>query len=115
MSEDRVSMLASLLPARKSGQSWWQKLFLYPTFFGALFGAIPTGIDLYKSFEYDIGFNDVQHAEQQRRLWMKNFDCAQAMSYQKVKTGEGIMVASGRLSQWRRADRGFNAGLEADS
>lgn len=98
MSENRVSAIGSLLPARKPGQRWWQRLFIYPTFIGALLGAIPTGIDLYKSFEYDIGFNDVQHAEEQRRLWIKNFDCAQAMKYQKVETGEGVMVQVGACS-----------------
>ncbi len=95
MSNQRISGIGSLLPARAIGKKWWQKLFIYPTFLGALLGAIPTGIDLYKSVQYDIGFSDVKHAEEQRRLWIKNFDCTQNMSYQQVKTKEEIAVQVG--------------------
>lgn len=76
----------------------WQRFLLYPTaltVMGALIGAIPTGIDLYKAFEYDIGYTEVKHAEEQRRLWMKNFACAQSMVSQAVSTAEGIRVQVG--------------------
>lgn len=78
-----------------SSKRWWQRLILYPTAVGAILGAIPTGIDLYKAFAYDIEYSNVQHAEEQQRLWMKNFACAQSMSYQQVKTTEGITVQVG--------------------
>ena len=78
-----------------SGKRWWQRLILYPTAIGAILGAIPTAIDLYKAFAYDIEYTNVQHAEEQRRLWMKNFACAQAMSYQQVKTTDDITVQVG--------------------
>ena len=73
----------------------WRQWFLAPAVIGAMLGAIPTGIDLYKSFQYDVGYSDVKHAEEQRRLWMKNFACAQSMSYQQVKTTDGIQVQVG--------------------
>ena len=62
---------------------------------GAILGAIPTAIDFYKAFDYDIGYSQVQHAEEQRRLWIKNFDCAQSMTYQQVKTENGTQVQVG--------------------
>ncbi len=76
-------------------KSRWQRFFLYPTVAGALIGAVPTGLDYYKAFVHDIDFQDVRHAEEQRRLWVKNFACAQDISYQQVKTEKEILVQVG--------------------
>lgn len=62
---------------------------------GALIGAIPTGMDYYKAFVYDIEFGEVKHAEEQRRLWVKNFACAQNITYQQVRTPDNILVQVG--------------------
>ena len=73
----------------------WQRILLYPTVLGALIGAVPTGLDYYKAFVYDIDFQNVKHAEEQQRLWVKNFSCAQNISYQQVKTAKNTLVQVG--------------------
>ncbi|GAB4225193.1 MAG: hypothetical protein Kow0032_00440 [Methyloligellaceae bacterium] len=90
-----MGKLASAAASDAAKPRWWRRLFLYPTFFGALLGAIPTAIDLYKAFDYDVGYSDVKHAEEQRALWIKNFACAQNLSYQQVKTADGLTVQVG--------------------
>jgi hypothetical protein len=40
----------------------------------------------------------VRHAEQQRRLWIKNFGCAQSITYQQVRTEDGTQVQVGACS-----------------
>ncbi len=73
----------------------WQYFLLYPAVFGALLGAIPTGIDLYKSFKYGIAVSDVAHAEEQKQLWIKNLHCVQDLTYHTVKTQDGATVQIG--------------------
>lgn len=93
MSEHQA-MAADVAASAPPRKKWWQRM-LAPAVLGAILGAIPTGIDLYKSFDYDVGYSEVRHAEEQRRLWMKNFACAQSMTYQQVRTEEGIEVQVG--------------------
>ena len=95
MSESKTLGTAELSLSVASNRKWWQRLFLYPTVVGALIGAIPTGLDYYKALVYDIDFGSVKHAEEQRRLWIKNFTCAQNITYQQVKTTENTMVKVG--------------------
>ena len=73
----------------------WQYFLLYPAVFGALLGAIPTGIDLYKSFKYGIEVSEVAHAEKQKNLWIKNIRCVQGLSYHTVSTEDGSTVQIG--------------------
>lgn len=87
--------IAAKSAAAADKRKWWQRLFLYPTVIGALMGAIPTGLDYYKAFVYDIEFSAVKHAEEQRRLWVKNFACAMNITYQQVRTAENILVQVG--------------------
>ncbi len=73
----------------------WQYFLLYPAVFGAILGAIPTGIDLYKSFKYGIEVSEVAHAEEQKKLWIKNLRCVQNLTYHTVKTRDGSVVQIG--------------------
>ncbi len=73
----------------------WQYFLLYPAVFGALLGAIPTGIDLYKSFKYGIEVSEVAHAEKQKNLWIKNLHCVQRLTYHTVTTEDGSTVQIG--------------------
>lgn len=82
------------LVVRKT-KSVWQYFLLYPAVFGALLGAIPTGIDLYKSFKYGIAVSDVAHAEEQKNLWIKNLHCVQGLTYHTVQTEDGSTVQIG--------------------
>ena len=95
MSDGKMLGAAGLSLSASGGRKWWRRTFLLPTVVGALIGAIPTGMDYYKAFVYDIEFSSVKHAEEQRRLWIKNFACAQDISYQQVKTAENILVKVG--------------------
>ncbi len=96
MSESKILGTAELsLSSATGNRKWWQRLFLYPTVVGALIGAIPTGLDYYKAFIYDIEFGAVKHAEEQQRLWIKNFACAQNINYQQIKTAENTLVKVG--------------------
>ena len=100
MSESKaIGSMEGSIAARSAAalekKRWWQRLFLYPTVVGALIGAIPTGLDYYKAFVYDIEFSNVKHAEEQRRLWVKNFACARNIAYQQVRTDEDTLVQVG--------------------
>ena len=46
----------------------WQYFLLYPAVFGAILGAIPTGINIYKSVKYGVAVSEVAHAEEQKSL-----------------------------------------------
>ncbi len=82
------------LVVRKTKKAW-QYFLLYPAVFGVLLGAIPTGIDLYKSFKYGISVSDVAHAEKQKNLWIKNIRCVQNLSYHTVQTEDKSTVQIG--------------------
>jgi hypothetical protein len=69
--------------------------FPLSTVIGAFIGTIPTGLDYYKAFVCDTDFGDVKHAEEQWRLWVKNFACAQGITYQQVRTDENVLVQVG--------------------
>ena len=73
----------------------WQYFLLYPAVFGVFLGAIPTGIDLYKSIKYGIEVSEVAHAEKQKNLWIKNIRCMQGLSYHTVQTEDGATVQIG--------------------
>lgn len=95
MSDHHVAS-AALAAAGSAGQKkWWQWILLYPAFIGALIGAVPTGVNAYKSVKYDVGFSDVNHAEEQRSLWIKNFKCTQSMKYQQLTASDGSLVQIG--------------------
>jgi hypothetical protein len=77
--------------AKGSGRSWIFNM----TLLLAIIGAVPTGIELYKAWKYGLDFGDVARAEEQRRLWEKNFDCTAQLSYQEVQTQEKVLVKVG--------------------
>ena len=75
--------------------SIWKKVLLYPTMFTAVLGAIPTGLDLYKAQKYQVGFKDVAQAEEQAKLWQKNFMCVSNMQFHAVQTQNAVGVEVG--------------------
>ncbi len=79
----------------KKTKGIWQKFLVYPAVFGALFGAIPTIMDIYNAWKYDVSYNSVRHAEEQRALWEKNFACTSSLDYQKVRTDKNVEVQVG--------------------
>jgi len=95
VSEQQVAGMSKITSSGESRPRWWRRFLVYPTFFGAVLGAVPTAIDLYKSFDYGIEYTSVKNAEEQRKLWIKNFSCAQKLTYQQIKTSEGIVVQVG--------------------
>ena len=97
MSERRALDVGDMPASEPARKEWWRWM-LAPAMLGAILGAIPTAIDFYKAFDYDIGSSQVQHAEEHRQLWIKNFECAQSMTYQQVRTEDGIQVQVGACS-----------------
>ncbi len=79
----------------KKTKKIWQYFLLYPAVFGVLLGAIPTGINIYKSFKYGIEVSAVAHAEEQKKLWIKNLHCVQNLNYHAVETENGSTVQFG--------------------
>ncbi len=73
----------------------WKSLTFYSTFFVAIAGAIPTGLDLIKAYQFGVSFGSVRSAEEQQKLWEKNFQCTANMKYQEVKTQQNILVRVG--------------------
>ena len=82
------------LVVRKTKKAW-QVFLLYPAVFFGLLGAIPTGMNIYKSYKHDIKFSSVAHAEEQKKLWIKNLHCVQSLSYHAVETETGSTVQFG--------------------
>ncbi len=79
----------------KKTMAIWQKFLVYPAVFGALFGAVPTVMDIYNAWKYDVKYSTVRHAEEQRALWEKNFACTSSLNYQKVRTDKDVEVQVG--------------------
>lgn len=73
----------------------WKSLTFYSTFLVAIAGAIPTGLDLIKAYQFGVSFGSVRSAEEQQQLWEKNFQCTANMKYQEVKTQQNILVKVG--------------------
>jgi hypothetical protein len=59
----------------------------------ALAGAVPTAMNLYYSWQYNIPFTEVSHRLAQSQLWSKNFDCK--VDYRALTTTGGTRVDVG--------------------
>ena len=59
----------------------------------ACLGAIPTGYNLYQSWQHGIPYSQVSHRLEQYELWVKNFECK--IDYSSVGTGKGTKVDVG--------------------
>ena len=59
----------------------------------ACLGAIPTGYNLYQSWQHGIPYSQVSHRLEQYELWVKNFECK--IDYRQVGTGQGTQVDVG--------------------
>jgi hypothetical protein len=59
----------------------------------ALAGAVPTAMNLYHSWQYNIPFTEVSHRLAQSQLWAKNFDCK--VDYRALTTTGGTRVDVG--------------------
>lgn len=59
----------------------------------ALAGAVPTAMNLYYSWQYDIPFTEVSQRLAQSQLWAKNFDCK--IDYRALNTTGGTRVDVG--------------------
>lgn len=73
----------------------WKKLLLYPTFLGAIVGAVPQYYDVYRSFSLGVPVAEVGNAVEQAKLWERNFSCASRMKFQTVKTKDKVSVEVG--------------------
>jgi hypothetical protein len=76
-------------------RKWWQWLLLYPGLVIAVLGAIPTLVELRRSFTLDVPFGNGAEAEKQLRLWQVNFDCMNKLPViRPIRNEQNIEVAS---------------------
>jgi hypothetical protein len=76
-------------------KKWWQWLLLYPGLGIALLGAIPTLVELRRSFTLDVPYGKSAEAEQQLKLWQVNFDCMNKLPVIKpIRNDKNVEVAS---------------------
>lgn len=73
----------------------WRSITFYSTFLVAIAGAVPTGLDLLKAYQFGVSYSDVNRASEQQKLWEKNFQCTANLKYQEVKTQENVLVKVG--------------------
>lgn len=73
--------------------AWWQWLLVYPTVIIALVSAIPTFVELYKSWNRDIPFGMSRTASEENKLWKKNFECSKG-EFLSVKNDFNIEVGT---------------------
>lgn len=73
--------------------TWWQWLLVYPTIIISVIGAIPTFVELYKSWNRDTPFGMSRIASEENRLWKKNFECSKG-EFLSVKNDFNIEVGS---------------------
>ena len=73
--------------------TWWQWLLVYPTVIIAVIGAIPTFVELYKSWDRNIPFGMSRMASEENKLWKKNFECSKG-EFLSVKNELNIEVGT---------------------
>lgn len=67
---------------------------MYPALLLAIIGAIPTLSELYNSHKLDVPFGFTRPAEQQHKIWEKNFNCIQQQEFKCIKTNYNVEVGT---------------------
>ena len=80
--------------ARNSSMKWWQWMLVYPTLAVSLLGAIPTIMEAVKAFDKGVPFGMSGDADEQNRLWRANFECAQKVQFQTIRTKRNVEIGS---------------------
>lgn len=73
--------------------AWWQWVLVYPTILISVIGAIPTFVELYKSWNREIPFGMSRAASEENQLWKKNFECSKG-EFLSVKNDLNIEVGT---------------------
>ena len=60
-----------------SATRWWQWMLLYPSLAVTIVTAVPTWIDHVQAMKIGVNSRDLAQAQEQRRLWETNLECAQ--------------------------------------
>jgi hypothetical protein len=93
MSYHEQQNLGVVTPVSKLGK--WFNLARLVGVGVSVIGAIPTAINVYYGWQYDISPWEVQHKLSQGALFERNFGCAPDIEYQKLNTGHGTRVDAG--------------------
>lgn len=80
--------------ARSGPIKWWQWMLVYPTLAVSLLGATPTIMEAAKAFDTGVPFGMSADAGEQNRLWKANFECAQKMQFQTIRTKRNVEIGS---------------------
>lgn len=70
----------------KLSMRWWQWLLMYPTFAVAIIGAIPQYQNWWQAHKLGLSSERVAQAEEQKKLWETNLECAKKETPYVVKT-----------------------------
>ena len=75
-------------------RKWWQWLLLYPGLLIALLGAVPTYMELVKSYRLGVPFGQSFDAQEQNRLWQENFQCIQNATFSIITNKHNVEIGS---------------------
>jgi hypothetical protein len=73
---------------------WWQWMLLYPSLAVTIVTAVPTWIDHVQAMKIGVSSRDLAQAQEQRRLWETNLECAQVQEIQRIKTNHNAEVGA---------------------
>ena len=77
-----------------SATRWWQWMLLYPSLAVTILTAVPTWFDHVQAMKIGVSSRDLAQAQEQRRLWESNLECAQVQEIQRIKTNHNAEVGA---------------------
>jgi hypothetical protein len=91
---EQIPVATEFATKTESPKRWWQWLLLYPGLAVAILGAIPTYREAFRSYSRDVPFGQSFDAEEQNRLWQKNFECAKKANFSPITNKQKVEIAS---------------------
>src|SRR5947208_7135585 len=80
--------------ASTSATRWWQWMLLYPSLAVTIVTAVPSWIDHVQAMKIGVSSRDLAQAQEQRRLWEANLECAQVQEIQRIRTNHNAEVGA---------------------
>jgi hypothetical protein len=73
---------------------WWQWMLLYPSLAVTIVTAVPSWVDHVQAMKIGVNSRDLAQAQEQRRLWEANLECAQIQEIQRIRTNHNAEVGA---------------------
>src|SRR5947208_17105603 len=87
--------------ASTSATRWWQWILLYRSLAVTIVTAVPSWIDHVQAMKLGVSSRDLAQAQQQRRPWPANLECAQVQEMQRIRRNH---IGDGGARGWPTAD-----------